>query len=176
MFLGMLFFLICIWAILSIVFWSLKNGIVPMPSSFKAKSCLLKTLPKITEGKIYELGSGWGTLAFPISNKYPDSQVIGYETSTIPYAISCGLKRVYPSPNLTFIKKDFFKISLDDAALIVCYLYPEAMRVLKTKFEDELKPGTWIISNTFAIPGWAAEQIFEVNDIYRTKIYLYLFK
>ena len=47
------------------------------------------------------------------------------------------------------------------------------MKRLKEKLEAELKPGTLVISNTFAIPGWAYEKMLEVDDLYRTKIYLY---
>ena len=63
--------------------------------------------------------------------------------------------------------------SWTDHIAFVCYLYPGAMRQLKEKFIKELKPGTMIISNTFAIPGWIPQQVWEVNDLYKTKIYRY---
>lgn len=48
--------------ILSVVIGSLWNGISPMPTSSKAKYCLFEALPLQIDGKIYELGSGWGRL------------------------------------------------------------------------------------------------------------------
>jgi len=30
-----------------------------------------------------------------------------------------------------------------------------------------------VISNTFAIPGWKPISIYELDDMYRTKIYVY---
>ena len=48
------------------------------------------------------------------------------------------------------------------------------MEKLKEKFLKELKPGTIIISNTFAISGLKPTQIIEINDIYKTKVYKYI--
>jgi len=156
----------------SIIQWSLRNQISPMPSSPKAKRSLMSVLPEVT-GNVYELGSGWGTLAFPVAKHYPNSQVVGLETSPIPYYISGTWLSLAGPSNLHFEKKNFFDVSLSDASLVVCYLYPEAMKRLKDKFHMELKPGAWVVSNTFAIPGWTPVQVVEVDDIYYSKIYIY---
>lgn len=161
--------------LISIVIYSIYHGITPMPTSQKTKKQIFFNLPKkINTGKIYELGSGWGTLAFPLASHYPRNEVIAIENSLIPYLFSQGWAFATSYSNLTILKRNFYSVSLEDASLVVCYLYPQAMIQLKTKFEQELKPGTWVISNTFAIPGWKPEQIFQVSDIYQTKIYLYL--
>jgi len=158
-----------VWFLGSIVIWTLINGISPMPTSSKALLKIQEILPDVN-GPIYELGSGWGTLARMLSRKYTHQQVIGYETSFFPYWIS----RLFCSQNnVTLERKNFFKVDLSKATLIVCYLYPGAMRQLKEKFTKELKPGTHIISNTFGIPGWIPKQVCEVDDIYKTKIYRY---
>lgn len=167
-------FLFLILIIGSIVFWSLRNGISPMPTSPKVKQCLLAHLPHLeNRGVIYELGSGWGTLAFPLAERFPDYPVIGLETSLVPFVVSKWFLMFKKAPQLRLERKDFFSISLKNATMLVCYLYPEAMRKLKTKFEMELQPGTWVISNTFAIPGWDPLEMYEVDDLYHTKIYLY---
>lgn len=161
-FIGPLLFLIA----LSIIYWTIKNGISPMPTSPKVQRALLSALPEHIDGTILELGSGWGTLALALAKKYPNAQVIGYETSHIPYLFSLFLRR----KNLTFIKKDFFKEPLN-ASLAVCYLYPKAMQRLKEKLEKEGR--IRIITHTFAINGWKANKIVEVNDLYKTNIYSY---
>lgn len=145
-----------------------------MPTSLKAKKSLVQALPdQLSIGKIYELGSGWGTLAFPLAHHYAEMHVIGYETSPIPYWASKIWAVFARTKNLSLLRRDFFLEPLNDASLVVCYLYPEAMRRLKTKFEKELKPGTWIVTNTFAIAGWKPEKIYEIPDLYRTRIYVY---
>ena len=146
-----------------------------MPSSLKAKRCLLSALPQPLHGKIYELGTGWGTLLFPLARQYPDCQVVGFETSPIPYLVS-RIRQLYCRlPNVVLERRDFFSVLYGDADLIVCYLYPGAMRKLQVKFDRELKPGTWVVSNTFALPGWTPVSVIEVRDLYYSKIYVYLF-
>lgn len=158
---------------LSIVYWSLRNGISPMPTSFKAKRCLFSLLPEKLDGPIYELGSGWGTLLFPLAERYPHCLAVGIESSPLPYwasKTSLGFKQL---SNVQLLRKNFFDVPLNDAGLVVCYLYPGAMKSLKAKFEKELAQGTWVISNTFAVPGWTPVASVDVGDLYRSKIYVY---
>jgi hypothetical protein len=157
----------------SVVIWSLRNGISPMPTSPKAKKQLLLLLPDDVQGTIYELGSGWGTLLVPLARKYPDCDVVGYETSLCPYIVSRFWIWMLRLPNAKVVRRDFFSVDLREASLLVCYLYPGAMRRLKDKLLGELKPGTCVVSNTFAIPGWIPEATREVGDLYKTKVYLY---
>lgn len=157
----------------SIVVWSIKNGISPMPTSPKVKSSLLSILPEKFEGTIYELGSGWGTLIVPLAKKFPNCRIVGFETSPFPFWFSRLWLKMLGLPNVHLMRKDFFSVNLSDASLVVCYLYPGAMKRLKGKLEAELQPGTLVVSNTFAIPGWSSEKMLEADDIYRSKIYLY---
>jgi hypothetical protein len=169
----LIFFLGCAFAVLSIVLWSMKNGISPMPTTNKTKEALYSLLPYLDEGIVYELGSGWGSLLISLAKFYPNCSVVGYETSPIPYYVSTFIVWAIRLNNIDLHKKDFFAIPLSEASIVVCYLYPGAMSKLKLKFEKELRPGTLIISNTFAIPGWTPAAIAESKDLYRTKVYLY---
>jgi len=146
------------------VFYSWKLGISPMPSTSQAKKAIYSLLPLEVNGTVYELGAGWGDILKELTTRYPN--VVGYELSPLPWAVaSLRTKKC--------LREDFFKADLKDAGLIVCYLYPGAMRKLKEKFEKELKPGTWVISNTFQIPGWEPKQIITLRDLYHTPVYLY---
>ncbi|KIC74541.1 hypothetical protein DB41_IJ00120 [Neochlamydia sp. TUME1] len=156
-----------------IIVWSIKNGIGPMPTSPPVKQILLDNLPLQEKGLIYELGAGWGTLAFLLAHKYPQCTILAYESSPIPYFF-CRIRHFFSrSPHLHLQYHDFFKANLTDAKMIICYLYPVAMQKLKKKFEEELPKGAWVVTHTFAVPSWKAEQIIEVPDLYSTKIYIY---
>jgi hypothetical protein len=130
-------------------------------------------LPDQIPGTIYEFGSGWGSLLIDLGRHYPNHPVLGYETSTIPYWFTKLRLLLTMTPNVRLLKQDFFYSDISQAGLIVCYLYPGAMRRLKIKFENELESGAWVISHTFALPGWKPVAIYEVDDLHRTKIYLY---
>lgn len=164
-----LIFLILLIAGASLIWYSIRFGITPMPTSFKVKRKLLETLPKEDFKKIYELGSGWGTLAKPLAERYQKAHVIGLEISWVPYLFSL-LKQ---TANLKFLRQDFFTCDLSEADLVVCYLYPDAMRRLAKKFDAELGKETVVISHTFAIPGKKPEKTLIVDDLYVTKIYFY---
>lgn len=158
---------------LSIIYRTIKNGISPMPSSNKATKAILSLIPG-ANGSIYELGSGWGTLGISLAKNCPTHKVIGFENSLVPYYVSRLLQLFTRLPNLTFKKGDFFEVPLNDTPLVVCYLYPGAMKKLKEKFNKELQSGSYVISNTFAIPGWKPIKVIEIPDLYRTKVYLYI--
>lgn len=142
-----------------------------MPSSSRVKRALLSQ--KIPQQKIYELGSGWGGVAFLLASHFPNSQVVAYEISPLPWMVSKMVQRLKKRPNLQLYKKDFFKESLESADLIYCYLCPKLMERLKPKLEKELKPDCRIISNTFSLPGWVPEGVIESDDLWHSKLYLY---
>lgn len=152
--------------------FSLHYGISPMPSSSKARGAIFSLIPT-TEGKIYELGSGWGHLIFPLARKYTSLQIEAIEGSPLPWLISKGAHKLLQLPNLTIDRKNFFTVSLEEADGVVCYLYPGAMKRLREKFEKEMKSGAFVITNTFAIPKWTPEKVIQINDLWRSSIYLY---
>lgn len=150
-----------------------------MPTSLKVKARLLQIPLNLNSGIIFELGAGWGTLAFAFAKKYPLHQVKAYETSWIPYLFCCVRKFILPQPNLLLYRLDFFNVPLDDAALVICYLYRGAMQKLELKLDRELKlggemgRGVVVLSNTFQLPSKVPFSVLEVHDLYHTKIYVY---
>lgn len=138
-----------------------------MPTAKKVQDALINALPEHLEGAIVELGSGWGQLAYALSKKYPNCQVTGYETSHIPYFVS----RLYSHKTLSFKRKDLFTVPLDEAKLVVCYLYPGAMKRLENKLEGV--NGLLVVSHTFSLPGYTPTKTIAVDDLYGTKIYFY---
>jgi len=159
---------------LSVLYWTIKNGISPMPTTALVRRKLFQVLPEHVSGAIFELGSGWGTLAFDLAGRFPEATIVGYETSHIPYAVSRLLQLFYRRKNLRFVREDFFKIDLEGASVVVCYLYPGAMKRLKEKLEREAGSGMLVATHTFSIPGWKPVKVIELDDLYKTKIYIYI--
>lgn len=156
------------------VIYSIYLGITPTPTMRKIKNVLLDNIPVLKGGVIAELGAGWGTLLIPLSSARPQCKIIGYELSWLPWFVA--KVRTLFIPNIELHRKDFFKQSLENTDLVVCYLYPGAMAKLKLKFEKELKSGTHVISHTFAIPGWTPQRVIKASDIYASPIYFYVFE
>ncbi len=159
---------------LSIFYTTLVSGISPMPTSRSVKNILLKLLATHQAGnKVYELGSGWGTLVFPIAREFPHHQVTGLERSPIPYLYSQLVNRILQRKNITFIHTNFFNQSFAETDTVVCYLCTGLMSRLKEKLEKELAVGALVVSNTFAVPGWKPIEVIIANDMFRSKVYVY---
>lgn len=146
---------------------TMRLGISPMPSSRKAQKVLVSLVQK---GTVYELGCGFGTLAVALSSK---NRVCAFEQALIPWFFSVIQKHIRRARTLSIERKDFFSVDLSKADVVVCYLYPAAMQRLGPKFEKELKKGAIVLSNSFQIPGRKADEIVEIGDWMRSKIYCY---
>ncbi len=160
-----------------ILFHTMVTGVPPMPTSGGGRRALIGLLEKAPsddpQGVVYELGSGWGGLAFALARRYPRATIRGIEVSILPWAASKLRLAVRPQPNLSFRRGDFHDCTLNDAGLVVCYLFPDGMEKLKTKLETELADGAMVVSNTFAMPGWKPERVVRAGDIYSSPVYLY---
>ena len=153
--------------------YSVRTGISPVPTTPRVAEALLALVPEIPPGTVYELGSGWGNLALALARRFPDRPVVAYELSPLPWLASRLWLRLFPRPNLTLRRADFFEAPLGQAALVVCYLYPGAMGRLAPKLERELAAGTLVLSNCFAVPGWLPEAVRRAHDQYETEVFLY---
>lgn len=166
---GLFVLVILTLCLVSITYYTFKLGISPMPTSKKCQKALFSLLPERVEGPIYELGSGWGHLAFPLAKRYPSQPVVAYELSFVPYLMSKVRQKIFGPENLTFLRKDFLKEDLSQASLIVVYLYPGGMKEL----ESRLPPQAIILSNTFRLPHRTPIEVKKVDDLYQSVIYLY---
>lgn len=144
-----------------------------MPSTRKQAQVILDLIPQNIRGSIAELGSGWGTLALALARHRPQCRITGYESSHVPFLVSKIIAIASRVQNLEFERANFLKMPLQNYSAIVCYLHPAAMHKLQTKLETEMSPGTLVICNTFAMSDWKADHVVELEDMYKTKIYLY---
>ena len=159
-------FILIIFA-LNIVYYTYKQGIGPTPSSRKVKKYLFGILPDKVNGDIVELGCGWGGLIPLLKKKYPKYKVYAYEQTILPFICSYLFHGKY------VIRKDFFKVNLDSAGLIICYLCRQEMKKIATDIFPYLQENCWLVTHTFELPGYSPELKIFADDLYKTPIYLY---
>jgi len=157
----------------AIVASTLATGSPPLPTSPKVKAAMLAAVPAGLAGTIFELGSGWGTLAFSLARRFPDCPVEAYELSVVPWLFSRLRHMAEPLPNLAIHLGNFHRVRLNGAALVVCYLHPAGAEKLRPKLEAELGSGALVLTNFFAFRGWRAEAELAPGDIHDTKVFLY---
>lgn len=162
-------------ALFLIAFYAAITGMAPMPSSHRSRDIIVTMIKEINpqKGRIYELGAGYGTLAIAIARLFPQMEIVAVELSPVIYACLCIRKRINRLENLTLIRQNIFNVSLYDASIVICYLFPKAMRRLDAGQFQNLPKGTAIISNSFSIPTRKAEQVIESNDLFKSDIMLY---
>ncbi|CAJ1317472.1 methyltransferase domain-containing protein [Paenibacillus nuruki] len=192
-------------AVLSIVYYSWRNGISPLPASALIRSKIAEEvlrLSKIQEldrplfklkiddpverystiqqhmdyktrpKTIIETGSGWGTLAIFLAKHCPEYKVTGIENSFIPFWISKLWAR-FEKVSVNWIRGDMYQYPYEEANMIICYLFPGAMKRLNPILRERATTYTYIISVYFALPDWTPEKVVQCVDIHRTKIYIY---
>ncbi|USE39321.1 hypothetical protein [Endozoicomonas sp. SCSIO W0465] len=151
----------------SILFWTLRLGIGPTPTSRRVRTAIRDVLPDDVPGDIVELGCGWGHLIPTLREKYPDGKIKVWERSPIPALFT---QTCY---GIDVKRADFFQADLGNAGLIVCYLYPGAMERVEQELLPQLPTGCWLITHTFSLSGRKPVQAIKADDLYKTPIYLY---
>jgi hypothetical protein len=159
--------------ILVCLLYSLITGISPVSSTHKSRRKIIQTVAPDMKGFIYELGAGWGALAFPLARRCPGAIIVAYELSPVPW-LYLKIRTLLLGPrNLKIVRRNFLKDNLSKATLVVCYLYPGAMRRLSSKLARELDSDALVISNTFEIPAWTPTIIQNLEDVMCPQIFHY---
>ena len=160
-------------AAMSLLWFTWRTGIAPMPSSARACRAMLALMRDAPPGPVADLGSGWGTLAIACARRYPDRQVVGHELSWLPWAVSVLMGKAFRLRNLRFVRGDFMQADLRGHAVLLCYLYGRGMRELARKLDAEAAWPACLVSSTFALLGTRAERVCRLDDLYRTRVFLY---
>ena len=158
---------------LLIVGYALRTGVPPMPTGPGTRAAMLRLLPERIDGTIYDLGSGWGGLAFATARRYPGNPVVGIELSPLPWLFSRVMLAVFRYPNLSFRRADLMAVPLNDAGAAVCYLMPAVMQRLAPKLDAEARPGTVVVSYSFAFDRWVPDAALMEADAGPLLIYRY---
>jgi SAM-dependent methyltransferase len=114
---------------------------------------LMLDLARVTAADtVVDLGSGDGRLVIAAARRGAIARGVEYN----PDMVRLSKERAYAAgvqARATFVEGDMFEADISDATVMAVFLLTENMRRLQPKFLA-LRPGTRIVSNTFAIPEW----------------------
>jgi hypothetical protein len=157
----------------SIVLFTFTTGVGPVPTSGKATQAMLDAVGSAPPGRVLDLGSGWGTLAVACARRFPQREVIGYERSWVPWAVASLARRMLRLQNLSFHRADFLEVNLSgENTVLLCYLFRRGMQRVADKLAREGPPAL-LVSNTFSLPSATPDEVTRLDDLYRTRIYVY---
>ena len=126
---------------LSLLYYQARTGVPPMPANRREKTAaarFLKELDLPQNAVVCELGCGWGTLIHQLQGSCPELCYRGYEISVLPYLVS--KLWFWRQENVMIYRQDFFKSSLEDADVLVCYLMRAPMKALERHIVDRCLP------------------------------------
>ncbi|MGF6574963.1 trans-aconitate methyltransferase [Paraburkholderia sp. GAS333] len=138
----------------SLLVFQAYTGVPSLPSSASEAADVIALLRRAglkDRAKIYDLGSGWGTLVVALARAFPAAEVHGIEVSPLPYLVA--RVRTWKLANVSLIYKDFTKAAPGDADAVTCYLMTDTMRGVARLPDATLAAGTLVVSITFWFRG-----------------------
>ena len=133
---------------------------VPSPQAVVNKMLdMAKVTPK---DYVIDLGSGDGRTVITAAKRGAKAMGIEYNPDMVELSKRNAAKEGV-SDKATFQKADLFESDFSQATVISMFLLPDINLKLRPKILN-LKPGTRIVSNTFTMGDWAADESTTVND------------
>ena len=133
---------------------------VPTPQSLVDK---MLDMAKMTPADfVIDLGSGDGRTVITAAKR--GARALGIEYNPDMVALSKrNAEKEGVSEKASFVKADLFETDFSRASVITMFLLPEINLRLRPKILA-LKPGTRIVSNSFTMGEWAADETANVNS------------
>jgi precorrin-6B methylase 2 len=111
---------------------------------------------------VMDLGSGDGRTVITAAKRGARAMGIEYNPDMVDLSVR-NAKEAGVSERATFVKADLFETDLSKADVITMFLLPSINMKLRPQILD-LKPGTRIVSNTFTMEDWQADETTTVTD------------
>lgn len=123
---------------------------------------------------VYDIGAGDGRLLAAAWQKQPTIAAIGFEF--VPTVWMWGKIRLWwQKVGVKLLWRNAHYQDLSEADVLFTYLLPPVMKEFEQKFVAELKPGSRVVSNAFALPSYNPTATKHVQKGKRkVPIYLYV--
>ena len=132
---------------------------VPTPQALVEKMLdMAKVTPK---DYVIDLGSGDGRTVITAAKRGARALGIEYNPDMVELSKRNAAKEGV-SNKANFVKADLFESDFSEATVITMFLLPEINLTLRPRILD-LKPGTRIVSNSFTMGEWTADETATVN-------------
>ncbi len=148
------------------IFWSSIIGAGFQPTSRKLVKQMLNMAEVGPDDIVYDLGSGDGRIVIDAVKKY-NAKAVGLEAdpsrvfwSRLVITLSGIGKRA------KIVWGNFFNQNINEATVVTLFLSDTANQKLKSKFLEELEPGTRIVSYVWKFRGWEPVEADETEEIY----------
>jgi hypothetical protein len=133
---------------------------VPTPQALVEKMLdLAKTTP---QDFVMDLGSGDGRTVITAAKRGATAMGVEYNPDMVDLSKRNATKEGVTA-KATFVRGDLYEADLSKATVLTMFLLPDINVKLRPKILD-LKPGTRIVSNTFTMAEWTADETFTLTE------------
>jgi hypothetical protein len=146
------------------------RGYAPMIPSHRGVLKMLADNIRVNAGdKVYELGCGDAGFLRALEQKYPQATFIGIENNFLSVLVT-KMQLAVKKSKIMIRQENIFTADFRDADLIYCYLGTSMTPKLGPIIKANCKPGTQLISLSFAFPTLTPDKIETAED---RKIFFY---
>lgn len=121
--------------------------------------------------RILDAGSAAGRFSLLLARLRRDCTVSGCEQAFLPALLGRAAAR--GEPNVCLQRGDFWQRDFGQYDVVYAFLSPVPMESLWRKASSEMSSQGWLVSNSFPVPGHIADEVLEVGDRRRTRLYCY---
>lgn len=158
--------------LLLLVYRGALTGQVPLYFSNRASAAALAELTADRRDLHFlDLGAGIGSVLIPLARERPDGHFTGVENAPLTWLV--GRLRAARLANCDWRWGDIWQSDLSRYDVVYAFLSPAPMTALWEKVENEMRPGSLLVSNSFAIPVVEPSSVLEVGDARQTRLYCY---
>jgi hypothetical protein len=133
-------------------------------SSPRAAEELARRLPP--GGRLLDLGCGLGGPLARVARQRPDARLEGVEAAPLNWLLA----RLRLLGRARIRLGSLWNTDLSQADVVYAYLSPAPMARLWEQARKQMRPGSLFISNTFAIPGVAPDEVVELHDLSQARL------
>lgn len=136
-----------------------------VPTDDRVIEAMLNLAGLRADDVLYDLGCGDGRIVVAAARDYGASSV-GIEIDTVRIADAmeyAGNSRV--EFMVDFIEEDIFTADVSEATVVTLYLLDAVNVRLRPRLLRQLRPGTRIISQTFDMGDWIADERIRINGV-----------
>lgn len=156
--------------VLALVFSNTTRGRVPLYLTNRETASVLSDLMKDRGAiRVLDLGCGLGGVVRALDGE--GRRARGVENAPAVYLAARILSLVSGKGEIR--RGDLWKTDVSEEDVVYAFLSPAPMAALWQKLSTEMKPGSLFVSNSFAVPDIAPDEIWELSDARKTRLFLY---
>lgn len=112
---------------------------------------------------LFDLGCGDGRIIITAAKRFGTRGVgIDIDPQRIEESLRAA-KEAGVESLVEFRLQDVMRADIREATVVTLYLLPESNALLRPILEEQLKPGTPVVSHNYSVPGWEAKEVTYVT-------------